>query len=539
MAEHTWYKGIASEDDQETNTSKNRFQKDKEKGRNISASTVMFIPSTKDGKLLKLMREREPNLVEMTGFRINYTESGGTQLARIFSTNLSVDQPCGRETSKCRPCNSQWPKLQNCKAKNILYESSCELCNPEESQMKATIVEKGKESDQKEGREGIYLGETSRSLAERCGEHFRDAESFNKKSHVIKHWMSSHEEADSPPPFRFRIVKQYKDCLSRQVGEAIAILLSKDKLLNSKNEYLQNCITRITVQEDIYERKTRIIREEEEEKQDEERIKAFRAKKRPSKRKNETDKTDQFHQSKRPRLTINQEEGKTSSYKKEGFGEEGYKEVATNLPVKEVAKSEESKKDGKTKLLDLRRRMASEKRWIINYFNNRRMEEALPEIRHLWNSEGQARRNMNKKSNKTIEGLEKKLDPDKILIGWRGWWTRMWLEARRDQAKTNIKIKTKPIQSYFTRVISKEDQDQAEEGHFGLRRFSSSSRSLENAISKPQVPDVQDFSKHYGPDQAEQIVVEVVTQRDSPGKMKVPVKWINSSGGEGNLETDK
>ena len=48
--------------------------------------------------------------------------------------------------------------------------------------------------------------------------------------------MSSHTEADSPPPFRFRIVKQFKDCLSRQVGEAIAILLSKDKPLNSKSE---------------------------------------------------------------------------------------------------------------------------------------------------------------------------------------------------------------------------------------------------------------------------------------------------------------
>ena len=96
MAEHTWYKGMASEDDQnENNTRKEGFQKDgrkdQKKDKNKSASTVMFIPSTKDGKLLKLMREREANLVEMTGFRINYTESGGTQLARIFSTTLAGD----------------------------------------------------------------------------------------------------------------------------------------------------------------------------------------------------------------------------------------------------------------------------------------------------------------------------------------------------------------------------------------------------------------------------------------------------------------
>ena len=45
--------------------------------------------------------------------------------------------------------------------------------------------------------------------------------------------------------------------------------------------------------EDLYERKTRISREEEEEKQEEERIRAFRAKKRPSKRKNDSDTFEQ------------------------------------------------------------------------------------------------------------------------------------------------------------------------------------------------------------------------------------------------------
>ena len=71
---------------------------------------------------------------------------------------------------------------------------------------------------------------------------------------------------ETMPPFNIRILKQYKDCLSRQVGEAIQILLSKDQLLNSKNEYILNCIARITVQEDLYKRKARMLREEEEEK---------------------------------------------------------------------------------------------------------------------------------------------------------------------------------------------------------------------------------------------------------------------------------
>ena len=93
----------------------------------------------------------------------------------------------------------------------------------------------------------------SRSLAERCTEHFGDAESISKKSYMIKHWMVSHGEMDTMPPFGIKILKKYRDFLSRQVEEAIHILLSKDQLLNSKNKYIQNCIARITVQEDRFE----------------------------------------------------------------------------------------------------------------------------------------------------------------------------------------------------------------------------------------------------------------------------------------------
>ena len=49
--------------------------------------------------------------------------------------------------------------------------------------------------------------------------------------------------------------------------------------MNSKCEYLQNCITRITVNEETWERKERERREEEKEKEDEERLEAFRREK--------------------------------------------------------------------------------------------------------------------------------------------------------------------------------------------------------------------------------------------------------------------
>ena len=72
------------------------------------------------------------------------------------------------------------------------------------------------------------------------------------KSHMVKHWVLQHPESEVAPIFEFKILEQYKDCLSRQVGEAIKILYSKDVLLNSKLEYLNNCLTRITIREQSF-----------------------------------------------------------------------------------------------------------------------------------------------------------------------------------------------------------------------------------------------------------------------------------------------
>ena len=47
----------------------------------------------------------------------------------------------------------------------------------------------------------------------------RNADAFSNKSHMIKHWVMSHPEVDGRPAFKFTIKTQYKDCLSRQVGD--------------------------------------------------------------------------------------------------------------------------------------------------------------------------------------------------------------------------------------------------------------------------------------------------------------------------------
>ena len=92
------------------------------------------------------------------------------------------------------------------------------MCNKEESNHK-----EGKEIR----REGVYIGETSRSLYERSKEHVADAKSFKEGSHIVKHWLSSHEEDKEQPEFIFKKISSHKDCLSRQIAEAILIHYSK------------------------------------------------------------------------------------------------------------------------------------------------------------------------------------------------------------------------------------------------------------------------------------------------------------------------
>jgi hypothetical protein len=125
------------------------------------------------------------------------------------------------QQNKCIPCNSNNSELQNCKARSIVYESSCQVCNPPdkeqqgssrgEEQVQVAVTGGEDVADPSLGRVGIYIGESSRSLAERTSEHFRDAESFSKKSHVIKHWMIAHGEKETMPPFKIKILKQYRD----------------------------------------------------------------------------------------------------------------------------------------------------------------------------------------------------------------------------------------------------------------------------------------------------------------------------------------
>ena len=124
-------------------------------------STVMFIPWTKKGLLAKRMRELEERMVRMTGFRVKFVEAGGLPLWRQFSTDLSKGKDCGRDS--CSTCSQGDENRLNCFQRSVVYESSCELCNPPDG--KVTKDERMMISGKR-----TYIGETSRSIFERASQ---------------------------------------------------------------------------------------------------------------------------------------------------------------------------------------------------------------------------------------------------------------------------------------------------------------------------------------------------------------------------------
>ena len=86
-----------------------------------AASTVVFVPSTRGSTLLKSLRDEEEKMAEMTGFRVKYQEAGGSVLSNAFDKNLGSGLHCGRLA--CPPCSKPDERKENCRSRNIVYES--------------------------------------------------------------------------------------------------------------------------------------------------------------------------------------------------------------------------------------------------------------------------------------------------------------------------------------------------------------------------------------------------------------------------------
>ena len=70
-----------------------RVNDDKEK---VYLETVIFVPSTRGGILVRKLRDRDETLAGITGFGVRLQEAVGTRLMNMFNTNLGKGLHCGR-----------------------------------------------------------------------------------------------------------------------------------------------------------------------------------------------------------------------------------------------------------------------------------------------------------------------------------------------------------------------------------------------------------------------------------------------------------
>ena len=212
----------------------------KQAGAKLPTSTVMFVEFSRGGSLQKHMKEVLNRLSPMLGFCVRVTEKGGSSLGSILSNkNLWRGEPCGRP--KCKPCAQPEDRKEPCKARNIVCESECTLCNEPGSRKKSDA------NGLKESKEqlNLYVGESGRSLCERAGEHWEGALGGKDENHMLEHLALVHRE-EQVPSFRFRVIKKCRTALERQVREAVRIEM-RGNILNKKGMFNRCKLTRMVV----------------------------------------------------------------------------------------------------------------------------------------------------------------------------------------------------------------------------------------------------------------------------------------------------
>ena len=79
-----------------------------------------------------------------------------------------------------------------------------------------------------------YIGESSRNLYTRSKEHLANYRSGLQTSFIIKHQNTMHQGEEAV--FMAKVTTRTRDCLTRQVREAVLIRRSQVPVLNGKTE---------------------------------------------------------------------------------------------------------------------------------------------------------------------------------------------------------------------------------------------------------------------------------------------------------------
>ena len=129
--------------------------------------TVLFVDQTPGGELALRLRELLARIEDTIGFKVKVVERSGRSLQAMFPlTTLWDGTSCGR-VEDCTTCYQGAEAIPDCTRKSVLYKNFCATCVP-------AAMGRGpvKDEDVKTKEPAVYVGETSRSIAERSREHW-------------------------------------------------------------------------------------------------------------------------------------------------------------------------------------------------------------------------------------------------------------------------------------------------------------------------------------------------------------------------------
>ena len=164
--------------------------------------TVLFVGATPCSELAKECR----GILKDTGLKIKVVERSGKLLKR-YLTRSDLFKPLNCESEECCACKAN-PTL-NCKTRDAIYEIKC-TCGEH------------------------YVGETARSLGERCNEHIKKLERKEGTSVFHQHMIEKHNGIEQA--LSIHLLRTCpNDATLKQITEATYIH-EKNPGLNAKGE---------------------------------------------------------------------------------------------------------------------------------------------------------------------------------------------------------------------------------------------------------------------------------------------------------------
>ena len=189
---------------------KEKKKKKKNWGNQGGYLAPIIVPSTPNGELARRLRKicEKQKVV-----RFKIIERGGVTLGNMLQkSNPTASKECGKEDCFM---DSQPEGGRNCHKSCVLYEWTCRICGD------------------------TYTGETSRNFYTRSKEHLEKSKSKKDalNSFIYNHQTTKHNGDE--PDFKVKVLKSFKDPLSRQVYEGIYIRRQNGESLNTKQDYYQ------------------------------------------------------------------------------------------------------------------------------------------------------------------------------------------------------------------------------------------------------------------------------------------------------------